>query len=111
MINYEKLRKLIGIESYDSMRAHYKGCIEEYPGSQETSRMINGPVVYSAIGSKGFVEKLKSVLIGSVSGRKVKEAGEGYELREPSGPYKVNFDAKNDDIDPENRHFWDIIAD
>jgi len=25
LINYEKLRKLVGIESYDSMRFHYKG--------------------------------------------------------------------------------------
>ncbi len=56
---------------------------------------------------------MKSVLIGSVSGRKLKEAGEGYQLREPSVPYirepsvpyKVNFDVKNDDIGPENRHF------
>ncbi len=62
--------------------------------------------------SKGFVEKLKSVLIGSVSGRKLKEAGEGYQLlREPSVPYKVNFDVKNDDIAPENEHFWDINVD
>ena len=84
--------------------------------------MINGPVVslpaplnalpyLTGVGSKGFVEKLKSVLIGSVSGRKVKEAGEGYQLREPSVPYKVSFDVKNDNIDPENRHFWDINVD
>lgn len=63
------------------------------------------------VGSKGFVEKLKAVLIGSVSGRKVEEAGEGYQLREPSVPYKGNFDVKNDDIGPENRYFWDIIVD
>jgi putative transposase len=91
------------------MRVHYKGWIEEYLGSQETGRDDKWTSSI-AVGSKGFVEKLKSVLIGSVSGRKVKEAGEGYQLREPSVPYKVNFDAKNDDIGPENRHFWDIIA-
>ena len=28
----------MGIEPYDSMRFHYKGWIEEYPGSQETGR-------------------------------------------------------------------------
>ena len=38
LINYEKLRKLVGIESYDSMRVHYKGWIEEYLGSQESGR-------------------------------------------------------------------------
>ena len=26
-------------------------------------------------------------------------------------PYIAIFDAKNDDIGPENRHFWGIIAD
>jgi hypothetical protein len=56
-------------------------------------------------------EAVRSVLIGSVSGRKLKEAGEGYHLREPSVPYKVNFDVKNDDIGPENRHFGDINVD
>jgi hypothetical protein len=55
-----------------------------------------------------IVEKLKSVLIGSVNGRKVKEGSEGYQLGEPSVPYKVNFDAKNDGIGPESRHFWNI---
>ncbi len=68
-------------------------------------------MIRAGVGSKGFVEKLKSVLIGSVSGRKVKEAGEGYQLREPLVPYKVNFDVKNDDIGPENSHFGDIIVD
>ena len=110
MINYEKLRRLVGIESYDSMRVHYKGWIEEYLGSQETGREDKWTSSI-AVGSKIFVENLKSALIGSVSGRKVKEAGEGYQLREPSVPYEVNFDVKNDDIGPENRHFGDIIID
>jgi hypothetical protein len=38
LVNYEKLRKLVGIESYDSIRVHYKGWIEEYLGSPETGR-------------------------------------------------------------------------
>jgi len=110
LINYEKLRKLVGIDSYDSMRVHYKGWIEEYLGSRETDRDDKWTSSI-AVGSKGFVEKLKSILIGSVSGREVKEAGEGYQLREPSVPYKVNCDVKNDDIGHENRHFWDINVD
>jgi len=39
----------------------------------------------------GRDDKLKAVLIGSISGRKVKEADEGYQLRETSVPYKGNF--------------------
>jgi len=60
--------------------------------------------------SKGFVGKVRSILFGLVKGRKVKESGDGYQLREPSVTYKVNFDVKNDDIGPENSQFWDIIG-
>ena len=110
LINYEKLSKLVGIESYDSMRIHYKECVEKYLVKKEAGRDDKWTKSIG-VGSKGFVEKLKSVLIGSVSGRKVKEVAEGYQLREPSVTYKVNFDIKNDDIGFENRHFWDIIVD
>ena len=86
------------------------GRIKEYLGSQETGRDNKWTSRISVV-SKGFVDKLKSVLIDSVSGRKVKEVVEGYHLREPSVPYKGNFDVKNDGIGPENRYFWDIIVD
>lgn len=110
LINYEKLRKLVGIESYDLMKVHYKGWIEESLGSQETGRDDKWTSSI-AVGNKGFVEKLELVLIGSVIGRKVKKAGEGCQLRAPSVPYEGNFDVKNDDIGPENRYFRDIIVD
>ena len=84
--------------------------IKEYLGSQETGRDDRWTSSI-AVGSKGFVEKLKSVLIGSVSGRNVKEAGEGYQLQGPSVHYKGNFDVKNDDIGPEKRYLWDITVD
>jgi len=86
------------------------GRIEESLGSQETGR-DDKCTSSIAVGSKGFVDKFKSALIGSVSGRKVEEAGEGYQLREHSVPYKGNLDVKNEDIGPENRYFWDIIVD
>jgi len=78
--------------------------IKEYLGSQETGRDDRWTSRIS-VGSKGFVEKFKAVLIDSVSGRKVEEAGEGCQLRETSVPYKGNIDVKNEDIGPENRYF------
>ena len=109
LINYEKLRTLLGTDSYNSMRVHYKGWIEDFLGSREILRddKWTGSI---AVGSKAFVEKLKSLLIGSVSGRKIREDEEDYQLREPSVPYKVNFRAENDDIGLENSCFWDIIV-
>jgi len=61
-----------------------------------------------AVGGKAFVERLKSALIGSVSGRKVRQSGEAYELREPAIPYGTNLGAKKDDIEPQNTYFWNI---
>ncbi len=48
------------------------------------------------------------MLGGLVKGRKVKESGEGYQLREPSAPYGDHFKAKNEHIGADNAYFWDI---
>ena len=84
--------------------------IEEYLGSQETGRDDKWTRSI-AVGSKGFVEKVRSILFGLVKGRKVKESGDGYQLREPSAPYRVDFEAENEDIGLENTHFWKSFAD
>jgi len=46
------------------------------------------------------------MLGGLVRGRKVKNIGECYQLREPSVPYGDHFEAKKGDIGPENTYFW-----
>jgi hypothetical protein len=43
--------------------------------------------------------------------RKVREAGEGYQLREFSVPNGVDFGAENGDIDLESTCFWKVIHD
>jgi hypothetical protein len=40
--------------------------------------------------------------------RNVIQSGEGYQLRESPAPYKVLFEAENEDIDLENTVFWDV---
>jgi hypothetical protein len=60
------------------------------------------------VGSRGFVESVKSILGGLARGRKVKKIGEGYQLREPSALYGGHFGVKNDDIGVDNTYFWDI---
>ena len=110
LIDHEKLRALVGIRSYASMRLHHKGWIDEYLGRQETGRDDKWTRSI-AVGSKGFVEKVRSILFGLVKGRKVKESGDGYQLRETSAPYRVDFEAENEDIGLENTHFWKSFAD
>ncbi|MCD6485970.1 MAG: hypothetical protein J7K35_01390 [Syntrophobacterales bacterium] len=40
--------------------------------------------------------------------RKSLKAAEGYQLREPSGPYSTHFDIKNEDIEANNTYYWDV---
>jgi len=61
-----------------------------------------------AVGSKGFVESVKTLLGAIASGRKVREAAEIYQLREPSALYGSHFGAKSNDIGPENTYYWNI---
>ncbi len=105
LIKYDKLRALLGINSYEAMRNHYKEWIEESIGSTETKRDEKWTDSIG-VGSKTFVENLKSLLLGAAIGRKVRQSGNGYELREPVTPYIVNFGAKNGDIGLVNRYFW-----
>jgi len=47
------------------------------------------PLPY-AVGSKGFVEHVKSALGALAKGRKAKGSGDSYQLREPSAPYQAD---------------------
>ena len=58
-----------------------------------------------AVGGRGFVDRVKSILGALALGRKSVEEGESYQLREPSIPYGDYFGAKKDDIGPENTYF------
>jgi len=107
LVNYDKLKELVGVESYEQLKRYHKGWVEEYLGDGNNIR--NDKWTKSiAIGSKGFVEHVKSVLGALAKGRKSREAGEGYQLREPSTPYGEYFGVKNEDIGVDNAYLWNI---
>jgi len=65
-----------------------------------------------AVGSKEFIEEVRLVLGAMAKGRKGLNAAEGYQLRDPSSPYKAHFDIKK----PSPRNilqlfFIDILGD
>ena len=97
LIDYEKLRALLGVGSYELLRFHHKNWVEEYLGNGKTIREDKWTTSI-AVGSRGFVESVKAILRGPVKGRKVKEAGEGYQLRESAVPYTDHFEVENEDI-------------
>ncbi len=81
--------------------------MEEYLGEGKNSRDDKWTRSI-AVGSKGFVEHVKSALGALAKGRKSKEAGEGYQLREPLAAYGDHFGVKNEDIGVNNAYLWNI---
>jgi hypothetical protein len=51
---------------------------------------------------------LKALLGFRAKGRKVKEGGEGYQLREDPAPCNALFEAEKGDIGPENTYLWNV---
>ncbi len=97
LIKYDKLRELVGTEYYDRVKQSHQGWVNEYLDNGPKSR--EGKWTNSiAVGSKGFVESVKSALGTRAKGRKTKEAGSNYELREPASPYGAFLGGKNEDI-------------
>ena len=61
-----------------------------------------------AVGNRSFVEKVKLLMGVLAIGRKSTEAGESYQLREPTVPYRAHLGGKKGDIGPENAYFWNV---
>jgi len=63
-----------------------------------------------AVGSKGkgFVEHVKSAFGALAKGRKAKEPGDIYQLRDPSALYGEHFGVKNEDIGLKNTYLWNF---
>jgi putative transposase len=61
-----------------------------------------------AVGSKSFVDDVKTKLGILAKGRKSRQAEEGYQLRETVATYKAHFGVKNTDIGFDNAYLWNI---
>ncbi|MFA4911376.1 MAG: transposase [Desulfobacteria bacterium] len=105
LIDYERLLGLLGARSYYQLRSSHKGWVEEYLGDGEKARHEEWTDSI-AVGSKPFVEKVKELLGFRAKGRRIIEAGEGYQIREESAPYNALFGAEKEDIVSENTYSW-----
>jgi len=85
LIDYEKFMELLGTDNDEQARQDHQGWAAELLGNahgrdDKWTRSI-------AIGSKGFVEMVKSKLGILAKGRKATETDAGYQLREPANSY------------------------
>jgi len=106
LIDYEKLRELLGFDTYDRVSIYHKRWVEDYLGNGKNTRDDKWTKSI-AVGDRGFIERIKSLMGILAIGRKSTKAKEAYQLREPSVPYGAHFGAKKGDIDPENTYLWD----
>ncbi len=61
------------------------------------------------MGSRGFVDRIKSMLGVLALGRKTIESGKSHQLREASISYVTHFGVKKSDIGSKNTCFWSVI--
>ncbi len=64
---------------------------------------------FPGIGSKRFVEHVNSALGAHAKGRRPREGGKGYQLREPSAAYGDHLGVKNEDIEVDTPIFKTLI--
>jgi len=105
LINYDRLRELLGLDSYDRVRSIHRQLVENCLGNNNLredrwTRSI-------AVGSELFIENIKSLMGVMALGRKNVEAGESFQLREERTSYIDSFGAQKNDIGLENRYVWE----
>ena len=97
LIDYKRLGNLLGFDSYERLITYHKGLVDDYLENSKNTKDEKWTRSI-AVGSEGFVDKVKSTLGALASGRKSIGAGQSYQLREPAVPYTDHFGVKNVDI-------------
>jgi len=96
IIAYGKLAELSGFSHYESFqKSHCQYVTESLHNDVRRQSWWSESI---AVGDKSFVGNIQQNLRLRVKGRKVKEAGEGFQLREEAGIY-TDFDLKNPSIE------------
>src|SRR3972149_5110569 len=103
----DKLKELVGVESYEQLKRDHKGWLQEHWKEGKNTREEKWTRSI-AVGSTGFVEYVKAALGTLAKGRRLSEAGKGFQLREAPEQYERHFGVKNKDIEAENLYLWEI---
>ena len=105
LINYKRFQALLGFDNYENLQAAHK---EWIASSLENGANIRDDkwTASLAVGSRVFVENVQTAMGASAIGRKPRETGESYQLREIQKPCIDDFGGKKSEIDPENSFSW-----
>ena len=105
LIDREKLIACCGLASDTELREKHRQWVE---GSIHGDRNVRQPewTESIAVGSEGFVQDILENLNTQGRGRRVREAGDHYELREPQATYSGRFGGENGCLTPGNKFYW-----
>ncbi len=107
LIDHQCLMDLLAIPSMEMLQRSHRSWVEEALSMERSAR--DGKWSESiAVGSKGFVAMVKRQLGLRAKGRKMAESRDECQLREAQSPYSANFDGKNDLLNSQNLHFWEV---
>jgi putative transposase len=108
IINYKRLTELFGIDSLTLLKDIHGKWIEESLKSDKLVREKKWSQSI-AVGSKEYVENIKSKLGIRAIHRQINESNNGFELKEIQAPYNADFGDKNARLSAENSYYWNVF--
>ncbi len=105
LINYERLKELLGFDSYEHVKTAHKQWVESCLSDGDNFRDSKWTESI-AVGSESYIQNVKALMGGMALGRKVLETGELFQLKEVQYPYIAHLGAKKIDIGNQNTYFW-----
>lgn len=108
IINYKRLTELLDFDSLEYFKTSHSKWLDEalqidnHDRDSKWSQSI-------AVGSEGFVKKIRQELGLRAIHRKANQISNGFELREPEFSYNANFSPQNVRLNPENGYPWRIF--
>lgn len=110
LIDYETLLGYCGTRGYTEFCRDYIGWIDE--ALQNSAAAKESLWTESiAVGSKEFIEDIKTKMGSKAKGRQVRETDDKWGLCESEGAYNTNFTLKKYPLRPENALLWNICHD
>jgi hypothetical protein len=107
LIDHRCLMNLLRLPSMDMLQSSHRSWVEESLGIERTVRDSRWTESI-AVGSKGFVTRVKKQLGMRAKGRRITETAAECQLREPQIPYIHVLEGKNSPLSFDNRQPWDV---
>jgi putative transposase len=108
LIDREQLIACCGLGNDEQLRKEHRKWLEESIHHNGLGAREPEWTESVAVGSKTFIEGIREKLQPGLRGRKIRETGDHYELREKGAAYSVNFAPKNVLLSTENTYILDL---